>query len=179
MGGGAIGCELSQSFARFGSKVSLISERLLPNNEEPMGELLEHVFQSEGISMVKGKLTSVRRPSDGFGHIAACTFANGTVQNVLGDELIMAVGRQPLTNIQGLNKLGIEIGSPGGYKVNDQLDTSVKGVYAAGDCLAYKQFSHFAGFQGAIAARNILLPIERKLWRYNDSSFHFHKSRSG
>ena len=158
VGGGAIGCELSQAFARLGSRVTIISERLLPNNDEECGELLEKVFGHENIRVVKGKLSSVRVPSDKLGHAAECTMGDGSIETVLGNELIIAVGRQPNTQISGLEEIGVKIGVRGGFKVDGRLETTVKGIYAAGDCLAYKQFAHFGSFQGAIAARNILLP---------------------
>ena len=77
-----------------------------------------------------------------------------------GDTLLVAVGRAPVVSGMGLEALGVELSAAtGGIVVDGKLRTAVKGVYAAGDCTGGEQFTHYAGFQGAIAARNILLPL--------------------
>mmetsp|Transcript_8125 Transcript_8125/g.25386 ORF Transcript_8125/g.25386 Transcript_8125/m.25386 type:complete len:205 (+) Transcript_8125:1021-1635(+) len=58
-----------------------------------------------------------------------------------------------------LDKIGVELSANGGIQVDAQLRTTVKGVCAAGDCTGDQQFTHYAGFQGSIAARNLLLPL--------------------
>eukprot|EP00985_Skeletonema_marinoi_P017718 scaffold9785_cov124-Skeletonema_marinoi.AAC.1 len=61
----------------------------------------------------------------------------------------------------GLEDIGVDLcDKTKGISVNDNLETSAKGIYAAGDCTGDRQFTHYAGFQGAIAARNILLPLK-------------------
>jgi pyruvate/2-oxoglutarate dehydrogenase complex dihydrolipoamide dehydrogenase (E3) component len=59
-----------------------------------------------------------------------------------------------------LREIGVTFNDKGGIQVNDKLQTNVKNVYAAGDCTGDLQFTHYAGYQGAIAARNILLPLK-------------------
>jgi pyruvate/2-oxoglutarate dehydrogenase complex dihydrolipoamide dehydrogenase (E3) component len=58
-----------------------------------------------------------------------------------------------------LDKLGVALNDKGGIMIDNTLQTSIKGIYAAGDCTGDRQFTHYAGYQGAVGARNILLPL--------------------
>jgi len=157
VGGGPIGCELAQAFARLGSTVTQIATTLLPNEEPEVSSTLEEVFASEGVKRVKGNLVNVERKGDG--HLAMCTCDDGTSVAIEGDTILVAVGRTPNIKGFGLEDLGVQFSSTGGIETDSTLQTAVKGIYAAGDCTGDKQFTHYAGFQGAIAARNILLPF--------------------
>ena len=157
IGGGPIGCELAQAFARLGSTVTQIATKLVSNEEPEASETLEEVFEAEGVKRVKGTLVNVQ--GNGGGHIALCTCDDGTSVTIEGDSILVAVGRVPNVKGFGLEELGIRFTSTGGIETDKTLQTSVKGIYAAGDCTGDKQYTHYAGFQGAIAARNILLPF--------------------
>lgn len=161
VGGGPIGCELSQAFARLGSQVTLVAQTLVPREEPEASETLESVFAKEGITRIKASLTSVK-PSGkkGGGHEGICTHHDGTTETISGDALLVAVGRAPNVQDFGLREIGVTFNDKGGIQVNDKLQTNVKNVYAAGDCTGDLQFTHYAGYQGAIAARNILLPLK-------------------
>ena len=78
-------------------------------------------------------------------------------RSIKGDAVLVAVGRRARVDGLGLERAGIEH-SPRGIAVDDYLWTSVKRIYAAGDCAGGYQFTHYAGFQGAMAVRNMLLP---------------------
>jgi len=163
VGGGPIGCELAQAFARLGSKVTQVASSLLPDDEPEAGETLEVVFTNEGITRVTGRLKSVR-PDGTFNdgkHIATCIGNDGVEETISGDLLLIAVGRAPVVEGMGLQELGVQFNDAkrGGIAVDEKLRTTVKNVYAAGDCTGVKQFTHYAGYQGAVAARNILLPL--------------------
>lgn len=155
VGGGPIGCELAQAFSRLGSKVTVVASKLLPREEPEVGDILSEVFEEEGITIARGKLAEVSKSGKSGGHKAS--ISSGTV--VEGDVLLVSVGRSPNVKNMGLETVGIKIGAKGGIDVNEKLQTACKGVYAAGDCTGDRQFTHYAGFQGAIAARNILLPL--------------------
>lgn len=176
VGGGPIGCELAQALSRLGASVTIItgsSGRLLPNvDDDEVSELMKEVFeQDENIKVVQGKLSKVepalvkgeksdsgRKPC---GHIAYIkTGYSGELVPVKGGAMLLSIGRKPNTSGLGLETLGIDIDSmTGGIAVDSTLKTSVDGIYAAGDCTGDKQFTHYAGYQGAVAARNILLPF--------------------
>ena len=157
VGGGPIGVELAQAYSRLGAKVTLIAKTILPNEEPEVGECMYQVFQDEGITIVKSRLSSVIAKSGGdlSSHIVSCE--NG--EQVEGDMLLLSLGRSPNVSGLGLSEIGVNMNDNGGIKVDANLQTSVRGVFAAGDCTGDRQFTHYAGYQGAVAARNILLPF--------------------
>lgn len=135
--------------------------RLLPREEPEASEALEQVFQKEGIIRKLASVTSVKPSGSKGGHEATVTSSNGsTTETIKGDTLLVAVGRIPNVKGFGLDEIGVELNEKGGIAVNEKLQTKVKNVYAAGDCTGDLQFTHYAGWQGAIAARNILLPLK-------------------
>mmetsp|Transcript_24775 Transcript_24775/g.77879 ORF Transcript_24775/g.77879 Transcript_24775/m.77879 type:complete len:507 (+) Transcript_24775:3-1523(+) len=155
VGGGPVGCELAQAFARLGSSVTLVAPRLLPGHEPEASDDLAAALRADGVALVAARAAAVEARAGG-GHALTCS--DGSV--VEGTSLLSAVGRVPVTEGLGLSALGVELSAAtGGIAVDAKLRTTVKGVYAAGDCTGDQQYTHYAGFQGAIAARNILLPL--------------------
>ena len=155
IGGGPIGVELAQAYSRLGAKVTIIANKLLPKEEPQVGECLQRVFENEGIRVVNSKLSNVQSQDEKNKHLATCQ--NG--ETVMGDLMLLALGRKPVVNGLGLSDIGVEMNQDGGIQVDEKLQTSVKGIYAAGDCTGDRQFTHYAGYQGAVGARNILLPF--------------------
>jgi len=155
VGGGPVGCELAQAFARLGSSVTLVAPRLLPGHEPEASDDLAAALRADGVALVAARAAAVEARAGG-GHALTCS--DGSV--VEGTALLSAVGRVPVTEGLGLSALGVELSAAtAGIAVDAKLRTTVKGVYAAGDCTGDQQYTHYAGFQGAIAARNILLPL--------------------
>ena len=153
VGGGPIGCELAQAFQRLGSHVALVeaAERILLHDEPEAADLLAQVLTGEGIDFRLGApVESVWQDATGI-HLTA----GG--QEVAGDSLLLAVGRRPNVNDMDLERAGVSYNS-GGIAVNAHLRTSQRHIYAAGDCTGGFQFTHYAGWQGFMAARNALLP---------------------
>ena len=141
--------------------MTIVAPTLLPREEPEVSTILQTVFEEEGIRVVtKDRLASVSKNDDGS-HTA---WTVGGMA-IAGDLLLVSIGRSPNTQGLGLEKMGIKVrtngngNGNGGIVVNDKLETTCKGIYAAGDCTGDKQFTHYAGYQGAIAARNILLPL--------------------
>lgn len=116
--------------------MTVIAGELLPESEPEASQLLEKAFQSEGIEIVKGKLAGVERGENPGQHMAICQ--PGDVR-ISGDQLLLAVGRIPNVCNMGLDAVGIQLNEQGGILVNDKLQTSVKNVYAAGDCTGDRQ----------------------------------------
>ncbi len=156
IGAGPIGAEMAQAYQRLGSQVILVDIALLPRDEPEVAEVIGRVFAREGIQFVKGLVTAARQEEAGI----VVTVED---QGYRGDMLLVAVGRVPVVEGLDLDKAGVAY-SPKGIQVDDELRTSVKHIYAAGDCVGGYQFSHLAGWQGARAVRNALL-LDR------DSSF--------
>lgn len=146
LGGGAIGCELAQAFARLGSRVTVIeaADRLLPNEEPEASAIITAVFEREGIDVRTGVSATQVGPG------VALTLGDGSVVSV--DELLVAVGRRPLT--AGLT--GFDLDERGFVRTDERLATSVPGVYAAGDVTGKMPFTHAAFEMGRIAAGNAL-----------------------
>jgi pyruvate/2-oxoglutarate dehydrogenase complex dihydrolipoamide dehydrogenase (E3) component len=144
---------MSQAFRRLGAEVTLLEarDRLLIHDEPEAAEVLAEVLRSEGVTLRFGHhVEAVSQEEDGI-HL----FTNG--QEVVGDTLLVAAGRRPNVAALDLDRLDIAY-SERGIEVDDHLRTSQLHIYAAGDCLGHFQFTHYADWQGRMAARNALLP---------------------
>jgi len=142
------------------SSLSNLKTSLLKKEEPEVQDILERVFEVEGIKRYKGRITQVEKDSVSGGHIFTYERSDGTTAKDRGDMLLVAVGRKANTAGFGLEEIGVVLNTENGcIQTNDKLQTSVKTIYAAGDCTAEQQFTHYAGFQGGTAARNIVLPF--------------------
>jgi pyruvate/2-oxoglutarate dehydrogenase complex dihydrolipoamide dehydrogenase (E3) component len=150
VGAGPIGMEMAQAYRRLGCKVSVVASQLLPKDEPEVREVMQRVFEREGIEFVRGKALSARRVGD------ACVVATDQAE-VRGDLLLIAAGRKPGVEGLDLEKAGVNY-SATGIPVDDRLRTNVKHIFAAGDVTGGHQFTHFAGWQAFQAVRNALLP---------------------
>ncbi len=155
IGAGPIGCELAQSFARFGSDVVLIESMhgIMPNEDSRAAEIVENVMQQDGVKLrCCGKNLEIRKQDDGI-HLAVDS--HGTHYDEVVDQLLLAAGRTP--NVQGLNleAAGVQYDKKG-VTVNDRLQTTNRKIYAAGDiCFPYK-FTHTADATARIVIQNAL-----------------------
>lgn len=153
IGAGPIGCEIAQAFRRLGSEVTLIEgeERLLFKDDPTASKVMTEVFREEGITLRFGVTVGRVRQNGKTIHVTAGD------EEFSGDALLVAVGRRP--NVAGLALEKAQIAySPQGIQVDKHLRTSQAHIYAAGDCTGGYQFTHYAGWQAAIAVRNALLP---------------------
>jgi len=158
LGGGPIGCELAQCFARLGSAVTLVeaAPRLLLREDDDVSERVSLALQSDGVQV----LTAHRalRVEAGATFPAAGTLVlehNGTEQRVAFDLLLVAVGRTARLSGYGLEALGIPIDTPT-LQTNDYLQTLYPNIYAVGDVAGPFQFTHTAAHQAWYAAVNAL-----------------------
>jgi pyruvate/2-oxoglutarate dehydrogenase complex dihydrolipoamide dehydrogenase (E3) component len=153
IGGGPIGVELAQAMSRLGSNVTIVATQLLPREEPEVSQVLQQVFEEdEGITVMNGRLLKVETSNDNGGHTAHVSTGSNystkdqpTLVVVEGDLILLSIGRKPNTKGLGLENVGINLTDNGGISVNKLLQTSVKGIYAAGDCIGEKQFTHYAG----------------------------------
>ena len=155
IGGGPIGCELAQAFARLGSQVSLVSDvpRLLPKEDADVAALLEQQFRHEGIELILGAKVE-RAEKSAVGKILIIDRGQSK-ETVVGDEILLAVGRAP--NVEGLNleAAGVKYDDKG-VTVDDHLRTSNRSIFAAGDIGSRYHFTHAAEALGRIALQNAL-----------------------
>ena len=157
VGGGPIGCELAQCFARFGSRVSQIQThpRLLPREDPEFSELVAGRLRADGVEVLTGHRASAFR-IDGDRRTLACQAPDGGEREIEFDEVILAVGRAPRTKGFGLEELGIEP-APGGVVETDAfLATRYPNIFACGDVAGPYQFTHTASHQAWYAAVNAL-----------------------
>lgn len=155
VGGGSIGCELSQAFARLGSQVTVVEEggRVLPREDPEASAVVAAALERDGVRTLTGNPVVEISP----GHIV---LRDG--QTLEFDTVLMAVGRAPRTRGLGLEHAGVNLDARGFIVVDAHLRTSNSRIWAAGDVTGYPQFTHVAGVHGATAASNAVLGIRRK-----------------
>jgi pyruvate/2-oxoglutarate dehydrogenase complex dihydrolipoamide dehydrogenase (E3) component/membrane protein DedA with SNARE-associated domain len=162
LGGGPIGCELAQCFARFGSEVTQVEmlPRLLIREDPEIAELVAERFRSEGIAVLVGhKAKEV--VSDGTGKVLVVEH-EGREKRIAFDELLCAVGRVPNTQGYGLESIGIGLAPAKTIQTNEYLQTLYPNIYACGDVAGPFQFTHTASHQAWYAAVNALFGRFRK-----------------
>ena len=165
LGGGAIGCEFAQYFARFGVKVTLVqrSEHILKDLDAEAGAEIEKVFRREGIQVFTGtKLSGAKRQ----GKLKTVSFEQkGKVLSVSAEEILFALGRAP--NIEGLDLKNAGVKTENGRIItNGRMQTSAPHIFAVGDCTGPHEIVHIAVTQGEIAGHNIAKPKSPRTMDY-------------
>ncbi len=160
LGGGPIGCELAQAFARLGSEVTIIemSERLLPREDEDVGALLAQHFEREGIHAATG--CKAVRVDDGTRLICE---RNGDDLCFEFDQLLVALGRKARTAGFGLEEVGVQLSDKGLINADGLQATNFPNIYVCGDAAGPYQFTHVAAHQAWTAAVNALI---RPFWSF-------------
>jgi pyruvate/2-oxoglutarate dehydrogenase complex dihydrolipoamide dehydrogenase (E3) component/uncharacterized membrane protein YdjX (TVP38/TMEM64 family) len=153
LGGGPIGSELAQAFARFGSKVTQVEmlPRLLAREDPEVSEMVRGRFVDEGIEV----LTGHRAARFEGAQVLVCEHA-GREKRVELDALLCAVGRVPSTAGYGLEALGVPVTTARTVETNEYLQTLYPNIYACGDVAGPYQFTHTASHQAWFAAVNAL-----------------------
>lgn len=162
VGGGPIGCELSQAFNRLGCQVVQVvhGDRLLKKEDAAVSELVAQVFADEGIELYFNcGLERVRRQDEGL--VLTCRDGE-QLRDIPGDALLFAVGRKPVTQGLGLEELGVAVDRTGALVADGTLRCSLESVYCAGDVVGPYQFTHMAAHQAATACMNSLFD---RVWR--------------
>ncbi|HNP29387.1 MAG TPA: mercuric reductase [Nitrospirales bacterium] len=157
IGAGPIGCELAQSFARFGSQVFLVEAMhgILPNEDRDAADIVEQSMLRDGVQLLCcGKDLNIHS-AKGAKHLVVDS--HGTHYDIPVDEILVGVGRSP--NIEGLEleTVGVEYDKTG-VKVNHRLQTSNPKIFAAGDICSPFKFTHTADAQAQIVIQNALFP---------------------
>jgi mercuric reductase len=155
IGGGYIGCELAQMFARAGTRVTLVTRRrLLPEAEPEVSQALTGYLRDEGITVRTG--LGYRRIDRGAEGIALTIDVDGTTDVVVAKHVLLTTGRTPNTGGLGLEEAGIDLTPTGAITVDDRMRTSKPGVYAAGDVTGRDRFVYMAAYGAKLAALNAL-----------------------
>lgn len=155
IGAGPIGCELAQAFRRFGSEVSIAARdpRLLPREDADAASVLAAQFEAEGIRLALGaKLVGAeRRGADKV----VLLERDGAREELVGDEVLVAVGRAPNVDGLGLDAAGVA-SNRRGVEVDDRLRTTNRDIFAAGDICSPYKFTHAADAMARVVIQNAL-----------------------
>ena len=159
VGSGVTGAELAQAYLGLGSRVTLVSsrDRVLPGEDADAATVIEEVFTRRGMTVLsrsRMKAVDVVRDEAGAASGVAVTLEDGRI--IEGSHALLAVGSIPRTRGLGLEEAGVEL-SPSGHIVVDRVSrTSLRGVYAAGDCTGVLPLASVAAMQGRIAMAHAL-----------------------
>ena len=149
LGGGAVGLELAQAYARFGVAVTVVEalDRLLPIEEPESSALALSALEADGIAVQVGtRATAVRNDGDQF-----AVTAGGDIR---AERLLVAVGRRPDLRPLGIDTVGLDPGAPA-VTVDERMRAG-EGLWAVGDVTGHGAFTHMAMYQAGIAVRDIL-----------------------
>jgi len=155
IGAGPIGCEMSQAFARLGSRVSLFetTDHILPREDPDAAAVVQSSMRADGVDLqLDVQVTSVEQRGD---DIVVQFERGGTAHQLACDALLVAVGRAPNVDGLGLEEAGVAY-ERGGVLVDDRLRTTNAKIYACGDVASAYKFTHTADAQARIVIQNAL-----------------------
>ena len=163
VGGSYVGLEFAQMYRRFGSEVTVVERksRLAPNEDEDLSLGIQEILQSEGIQL-RLDANCIQLENEG-GEVAVGLDCLDGHPRVVGSRILLAVGRSPNTDDLGLTEAGIESDKHGFVTVDDQLQTSVPGIWALGDCNGRGAFTHTSYNDFEIVADNLLDKASRRV----------------
>jgi mercuric reductase len=168
VGAGYIALELGQMFHRFGTKVTILerSQVILPHYEPEVSDALTFTLREEGLKIVT-EAQAIRVAQKSKDQIEVTANVGGKEQSFKAQKLLVATGRQPNTDGIGLEKIGVQVDERGYVKVNDELQTSVLNIWAAGDVIGNQTDSQPAtpvgAHDGVIVAKNALDGAHQKV----------------
>jgi dihydrolipoamide dehydrogenase len=156
LGGGPIGCELTQAFARLGTSVTQVEmlPRILLREDPEISELMKTKFEAEGINVLVNHRAKQVCQKDGKDYLVV--EYEGQDKELEFDAIIVAVGRAAHSNGFGLETLGVRLNPNKTIEVNEYLQTNIPTIYACGDVAGPYQFTHVAAHQAWFASVNSL-----------------------
>ncbi|MEM8937071.1 MAG: FAD-dependent oxidoreductase [Pseudomonadota bacterium] len=156
IGGGPIGVEMAQAHRRLGANVTLIEGRAILNKDDPeLVAIVREQLERDGVTLLEGaKVSSVRNTETG---VAVIT----DDQSITGSHILVAAGRTPSVDGLNLEAAGV-VYDARGVKTDNRLRTSNKRVYAIGDVIGGRQFTHVAGYHASVLVKNILFKAPAK-----------------
>jgi len=156
VGGSYIALEFGQMFRRFGSEVTILEQgrRLIQREDTDVSDAIQGILEREGVGIrTNAKVLRLAKRGD---EIVADVESAGQVEELQGSHLLLAIGRRPNTNDLGLEHAGVATDLRGYIQVDDQLRTSVEGIWALGDCNGKGAFTHTSYNDFEIVAANLL-----------------------
>jgi dihydrolipoamide dehydrogenase len=156
VGGGYVGLEFGQMYRRFGSEVTILQhgERLLPKEDEDIAAVVTDFLKEEGIRIVtNAKASKAQKQND---KLSVTVKVDDKEEIIDCSHLLLAAGRTPNTDLLNLQAAGVETDEKGHIKVNEKLETSVRGIFALGDVKGGPEFTHISYNDYIILADNLL-----------------------
>lgn len=162
LGGGPIGCEMTQAFSRFGSDVTQVESfsRIVPREDEDVSLFLSEQFKSEGITVCTNHTAKAVKVENNEKWLVCDN--NGEEVKIAFDAILIAIGRRANTSGFGLEELGVRLRNNGTIETDEYLQTSIPTIYASGDVTGPYQFTHTAAHQSWYASVNALFGFIKK-----------------
>lgn len=160
LGGGPVGVELAQAFARLGSRVAIVEAEpeLLPREDPEAGRFVAATLEREGIAVHRGaRAARVESSGDGSGVLVA-----GTAR-IEFDRVLVALGRTPRIEGLGLQDVGVALTDTGAVRVDDQMRTTGDRIWAAGDVTGQLYLTHVAAYHAIVATANALFHARQRV----------------
>ena len=161
IGAGPIGCELAQTFARFGADVTLFNDvaHVLPREDADAAAIVQRRLEADGVRLVNGaRITRIERRGD---EVVVHYERDGAGESKAADRILVAAGRAPNVEDLGLETAGVAYDRTG-VTVDDRLRTTNKRIYAAGDVASRYQFTHMADALARVVLANALFKGRRR-----------------
>jgi pyruvate/2-oxoglutarate dehydrogenase complex dihydrolipoamide dehydrogenase (E3) component len=162
LGAGPVGIELSQAMNRLGVKVDLVemADSILPKEDRELVGILQKRIEAEGVKLhISSKAVHLFMENNRVNLVMESASGDTTIR---AQKILCALGRIPGIKGLDLEKAGVEH-TKAGITVNQYMQTTCKGIYAAGDVTGKLAFSHMANAQGILAVRNAVLPFKKKI----------------
>jgi pyruvate/2-oxoglutarate dehydrogenase complex dihydrolipoamide dehydrogenase (E3) component len=163
VGGSYVGLEFAQMYRRFGAEVTVIERRsrLIASEDPDISDAIRAILERDGVS-VRTDALCIRLGAHPQGVSVGVDCLEGAPE-VIGSDVLLAVGRRPNTDDLGLEAIGVATDPRGHIKVDDALATSVPGIWALGECNGHGAFTHTAYNDFEIVAANLLDGASKKL----------------
>lgn len=161
LGGRYIALECAQMFARLGSRVTVLqrSNHILPTESEDITNALTGYLTEEGLEILTG--AAVEQVHRGKQGVVVRAKINDEKREFTAAQILVATGRKPNTRNIGLERAGVLLDEHGFIEVSPTLQTTLPGIWAAGDVLGQNMFVYTAAYEGALAAENALTKADR------------------
>ncbi len=156
VGGSYIGLEFGQMYRRFGSRVTIVEmgDRLIGRDDEDVSDAVREILENEGVEIrLNSECITLEREGSKIAVQLDCEDPEKVVE---GSHVLLATGCRPNTDDLGLERAGVEVNKRGYIQVDDQLRTSVPGIWAVGDCNGEGAFTHTSYNDYEIVAANLL-----------------------
>jgi len=163
VGGGPLGLEFAQMYAHFGTKITVLEKmkRILPLEEPEVSDEMQRILEEEGLVIHTG--VDIQRVLEEQGKKIVVAKVKNEEREFRSDELLLATGVEANTKELGLEQAGVSVDSRGFIVADDEMRTSQKHIWAAGDCVGKLALETVAAKEGSIAAENALAQAHKKL----------------